>query len=269
MRGRGKGYPLWEMNFKWIWSSLALWSIALSTHARSLALAWEPNSEEDVVGYKLHYGTQSGTYDRVLDVGTELACSLHDLPEDTTYYFAVTAYNNFGIESEFSEELSSTVAAGIDPGNGPFQIILLSTPPVGGGCTVTWQSHPKYLYRILSSDGDDSWRTRARNIKATGTISSWTDRSVSDCSLYYDVEMIPYLNTPIRINSIVQTLGVVAVTWRSERQETYRVLAKDSAFDGEWRPVGDEIVATDDTVCFMEPVTNPTRFYLIEKVRPE
>jgi hypothetical protein len=270
MRGGVKGQPSREVKFKsWMWTLLVLCLMTVSAHARSLALAWEPNSEEDVVGYKLHYGTESGNYTAVLNLGTELACSLHDLPENTTYYFAVTAYNSFGIESDFSEELSWAVPAGRDPGNGPFEIILLSTPPVGGGCTVTWQSHPKYLYRILSSDGNDFWRTRARNIKATGTISSWTDRSVSDCSLYYDVEMVPYLNTPIRITSIVQSLGVVAVTWRSERQETYRVFARDSAFAGDWTVVSEDITATDDTICFTESLTTSSRFYLIEKIRPD
>lgn len=271
MRGAEKGQPFREVKFRsWMWRFLALWLMTATTHARSIALAWEPNPEEDVVGYKLHYGTESANYTAVLNLGTELACSLHDLPENITYYFAVTAYNNFGIESDFSEELSWTVPAGSDPGNGPFEIILLSTPPVGGGCTVTWQSHPKYLYRILSfSDGDESWRTRARNIKATGTISSWTDRSVSDCSRYYDVEMVPYLNTPIRITSIVQSLGVLAVTWRSERQETYRVFARDSVLAGDWTLVSEDITATDDTICFMEPITTSSRFYLIEKVRPD
>jgi len=270
MRGRGKGQPLWEVDFKsWIWSSLALWLMTLPAHARSVALAWEPNSDENIVGYKLHYGTESASYSRVLDLGTELACSLHDLPENTTYYFAVTAYNNFEIESDFSEELSWTVSAGIDPRDGPFEIILLSTPPVGGGCTVTWQSHPKYIYRVLSfRDGDQSWRTRARNIKATGTISSWTDSSVSDCSLYYNVEMFPYLNAPVQITSIVQSLGVVALTWKSEREETYRVYGRDSPFAGDWTLISEDITATDDTVCFMEPIANPSRFYLVEKVRP-
>ena len=36
--------------------------------ASTLTLAWDPNTEEDLAGYKIYYGTRPGDYDFVIDV---------------------------------------------------------------------------------------------------------------------------------------------------------------------------------------------------------
>jgi hypothetical protein len=79
------------------------------------ALAWDaPATNSDgsaltnLAGYKIHYGPSSGNYTGVLDVGLTTSYSLSELPAGT-YYFTVTAYNQSGIESERSNEVSKTI----------------------------------------------------------------------------------------------------------------------------------------------------------------
>jgi hypothetical protein len=76
--------------------------------ASSVTLMWDPNAELDLKGYKLYYGTASGVYPKVVDVGNNETCTVPLRPGET-YYFAATAYNMALIESTYSNEVVYTV----------------------------------------------------------------------------------------------------------------------------------------------------------------
>lgn len=71
----------------------------------SVTFAWDRNPEADVVDYGIHYGVASGTYTEVLSTGNATSATISNLVEGATYYFAVTAYNIFGLESDYSNEI--------------------------------------------------------------------------------------------------------------------------------------------------------------------
>ncbi len=68
-------------------------------------LEWDPNSEPDLAGYKLHYGLASGSYDTTVDVGDQTTYTIANLEVGATYYIAATAYNTSGLESGYSNEV--------------------------------------------------------------------------------------------------------------------------------------------------------------------
>jgi hypothetical protein len=74
------------------------------SHAAEISITW--NSVAAADGYNIYYGHNSRSYDFVIDVGQSLQYTADDLDQDTVYYFAVTAYNEWG-ESAFSEEIST------------------------------------------------------------------------------------------------------------------------------------------------------------------
>jgi hypothetical protein len=81
----------------------------------SVSLAWNvPTTYVDgtpaagMVGFKVYYGTASRTYTHIIDVKTEPSCTVNSLAPGT-YYFAITAYDSSGIESDYSNELSKTI----------------------------------------------------------------------------------------------------------------------------------------------------------------
>jgi hypothetical protein len=77
-----------------------------SAHALGITLAWEANaSSEGVAGYKIYYGTESQNYSNVIDVGNSTKRSVVNLKKGLLYYFAATAYNEYGVESDFSGEV--------------------------------------------------------------------------------------------------------------------------------------------------------------------
>jgi hypothetical protein len=82
----------------------------------SATLAWsEPASYIDgtpvagTIGYKVYYGTAPRTYTNVVDVQNMTSCSIGALSSGRTYYFAITAYDSTGIESDYSNELITTI----------------------------------------------------------------------------------------------------------------------------------------------------------------
>lgn len=75
----------------------------------SLTVLWNPNSESDLAGYKVYYGTAPRDYGTVVDVGNVTSYQVDGLTEGVRYYFAVTAYDLAGNESDYSKEASAVV----------------------------------------------------------------------------------------------------------------------------------------------------------------
>ncbi|HET56892.1 MAG TPA: fibronectin type III domain-containing protein [Deltaproteobacteria bacterium] len=71
-----------------------------------VTLQWDPNSEPDIGGYKIYYGTAPRTYGEPIDVGNVTEYVVKDLKAGAKYYFAATAYNTDGYESDFSNEVT-------------------------------------------------------------------------------------------------------------------------------------------------------------------
>src|SRR2546425_3204782 len=90
-------------------TALCFLAPALSSAAQ-VTLAWDPNTEPDLAGYKLYYGTSSGSYQFSVDVGNLTSYTLSGLLEGRIYYFAATAYNSSLDESGFSNEASKAIA---------------------------------------------------------------------------------------------------------------------------------------------------------------
>ena len=77
------------------------------------SLEWQPVQDPSVIAYFVHYGRQSPgqagscTYESSMYVDSPSA-TVQNLDPNTTYYFAVSAYN--GLESPCSEEVSTVTA---------------------------------------------------------------------------------------------------------------------------------------------------------------
>jgi hypothetical protein len=86
---------------------LALFATPL--FAGSVTVTWDPNTEPDVVGYTVYYGTQSGVYTFSKAVGNVTTWTADSLAAGQTYYFAVQAVSSDGLTSPLSQEVSTTI----------------------------------------------------------------------------------------------------------------------------------------------------------------
>jgi len=76
---------------------------------QTVTLAWDRSPSADATGYNIYYGAHTGAYTNRVNVGNVSTVSVSGLKEGVTYYFAATAYNSSGLESDFSNEVSYTV----------------------------------------------------------------------------------------------------------------------------------------------------------------
>ena len=105
-------------------SFLALVFMALLLPVLALAgtswveLAWDPNVESDLAGYRLYQTTMQGEYERVCDnpstaylaaeVDAETTSVVLSGIPDGTYFWVATAFDTEGMESGYSNEVSQT-----------------------------------------------------------------------------------------------------------------------------------------------------------------
>jgi fibronectin type 3 domain-containing protein len=98
------------------WLCAALLSLLPLTMPASdrVSIQWNPNSEAILAGYKVYFGTASGQYTSTIVLGKTTNTTVSGLQEGVTYFFAVTAYDTSGLESDPSIEVSYT-----RPSSGP------------------------------------------------------------------------------------------------------------------------------------------------------
>lgn len=144
------------LNVSFAFAILSFVLMAGNGHAISLKFGWNPPERGEASGYKLYYGTASGSYDFVIDVGNKTIKSVR-LKKGHQYYFVVTAYNEFG-ESAPSEELPvNTCVYKISPGKktmkqiGGIASVKVKTQP---GCEWTATSGTDWLTITDGNSGD-------------------------------------------------------------------------------------------------------------------
>lgn len=102
--------------------------------AAELRISWASGNESDLRGYRLRYRTDPGTEIEVIDLGPGTAFTVSGLELDTTYAFAVTAYDEANNESAPSAELTARIPSSLAP-----------FPVVHGA--IDTDSHSMYLAR--------------------------------------------------------------------------------------------------------------------------
>jgi len=89
---------------------------AASASAREVTLSWDANSEPDLDHYVVYWGVIPGDYSyNSGDIGLATDFSV-DIPDDgQAYFFAVTAVDEAGLESDYSNEVSTDGTSAADP----------------------------------------------------------------------------------------------------------------------------------------------------------
>ena len=103
----------WQ-SFLQFFSFFFLFFYCSTSQASEATFVWSPNTETNLAGYNIYYGTESGAYFNPIDVGNpevvndSVTTTLSALEEGVTYYFAATAYDTDGFESAYSQEVMWT-----------------------------------------------------------------------------------------------------------------------------------------------------------------
>lgn len=122
---------------------------ALLIQAHAVTLAWDASTDTSVTGYKLKYGTASGTYTTTVTLGlvTTVTVANSTLPANTPLFAAVVAVNAAGLESLPSNEVTwtyvpdtslaslTTTVGTLSPAFSPAVVAYAVTVPAGTSLT--------------------------------------------------------------------------------------------------------------------------------------
>ena len=132
---------------------------ARSPEAAVVRLAWDAVDDDRVTGYKLHYGTASGSYEEVITVpvGTTQVTT----PDLTwgAYYFAVQACGTDTVDGEvvdicspFSSEVSTTIARPPIQAPGNLRFLDMSVSSDGAPVPMAGLVNPVVVASLASVD---------------------------------------------------------------------------------------------------------------------
>lgn len=122
----------------------------------TVTVAWDPSPGTNVIArYNIYYGVGSREYTNVVSAGTSTTLTISNLVRGAIYYFAATAVDTFGLESDFSTEVSCTIPAPPQPpGMRPLVILTVqSTSSVSSGqwedAGMAWSLNPDQASRVF------------------------------------------------------------------------------------------------------------------------
>lgn len=103
--------------------AMALVMVATSAIAAEVKLAWDYSGPSDHT-FRMYQGEATGQYVKTVDFTTRDG-TMTDLEPGKTYYFAVTARSQYGLESDKSNELAVAIPLV------PMELRLMVTVSVG------------------------------------------------------------------------------------------------------------------------------------------
>lgn len=77
--------------------------------AGNVTLAWDASPDASVTGYRIYWGAASQSYTNSQTGDTNLTMTITNLTPGVRYFFAATAFDGNGLESDFSNETSYRV----------------------------------------------------------------------------------------------------------------------------------------------------------------
>ena len=198
--------------------------LAPAQNTQSVNLAWDASPSSDVVGYLVEYGTSSGNYTNVQDVGNTTTATVSNLAAGTTYYFVAIDYNNTGIDSGPSNEVTFTTTLNPNP-----QIGTNVMAPVD----FNGAANEDLLWRNVQTGDTWIWLMNGTSVEAAGRIAivdpSWKIVGIGNFDGQGRRDIVWY----------DASLGLVAIWTMNGFTETgsYQFQAPAGA-PGEWAIVG-------------------------------
>jgi len=202
---------------------------AAAAGAATVRFQWLPNSEDNLAGYKIYYGTASRNYTASQDQGlppTQQDGYVHGqvdgLDPGATYYFAATAYNSDGAESAYSEEVVYTVPLGPRPQASDAQYTVSEDQTLSGQLAATGEAGP-LTYAVAQNPSHGTVTLAAQTGAFTYTPSAdftgadsftftATDGNGTSDPATVSITVQPVNDAPVAINGALTVQGGAAAS---------------------------------------------------------
>ena len=169
--------------------------------AADVSLAWDPSVSPGVTNYRIYRGNSPGSYSAYDHLGNVTAHTVTGLAPGA-WYFAATALDAEGNESDYSNEVSTVIAEG-------FRITSMSASMRWFGvvllCTTSDNASAILRYTDLQTGGKQT-------IMATPTATRTQHRAV----LYLTMGRINYYKYEWTVTSAAGTVAVIDGTFQTK-----------------------------------------------------
>lgn len=132
--------------------------VAARAPAAQVTLAWTQSDTAGIAGYRVYCGTNSGSFQTVIDVGNKTSATITNLIPGKTYYMAATAISPSGLESAYSGQIAYAVPV---PTGARLKLSALPNRQV----MLTASCPSSKTYDVLTSSNAKTWT-------AVGTATS-------------------------------------------------------------------------------------------------
>jgi hypothetical protein len=159
--------------------------------AATMRLSWSSDSEADLSGYRLRYGTAPGSADGEVDTGLVTNAQVIGLSRGVTYYFSVVAYDASGNESAPSTEVTARLATD------------LSAPPV---IDAAMETSSRSIYAVRSQAR--FVQVQGRDFEAGASVDLGPDVAVSPPNLTPEGDLLVGVMIPANAAAGPRTVTV-------------------------------------------------------------
>jgi hypothetical protein len=253
----------------------------LTLQAIEIRLAWDPNIEPDIAGYRIHYGELPGAPDQRADAGNATTVTIGNLSPGKTYAFHATAYSTLGLESDHSQAVLYTVPIPENPEplaqpqlvstrqDTPVDVQLTGVDPEGEALAFAVVTQPEYGQ--LTGTAPDLVYTPGPNYVGADEFTFKVSDGLVDSAPAVVLLMITPVTEPamVRITGVEPTDQGVKITWLSIPGVEYRVVYNESLTDLEWRYLGGPMAALGPVMEHVDPVAEEgvaIRYYAVEQL---
>jgi hypothetical protein len=241
--------------------------IPVGGSATTITLAWDASTGlapagfiVAPAGYSMYYGTKSHTYAGSVQLGTDCSCLVTGLVPGTKYYFAATAMDVFGNESDYSDEINYRL-----PNTGVTTTEVVSP---SGDDVLAITGPPGKTYQLLASpDQEDGLVLGTGTIGSDGTLNLLLDPEAFETYPNWYLEEIGIPSALVLQLSLAPGPAVL-LTAMGEVGHTYAVLAAQSPHTSDWTTLATiapdragNMTFTDDSVS-----RAPLTFYRLKDV---
>lgn len=147
--------------------------------AATMRLSWASDTEADLSGYRLRYGTAPGSVDAEFDAGRATNAQVSGLSRGVTYYFSVVAYDLSGNESTPSTEVTARL-----PTDFSAPPVIESAMETGSGTVYAVRSQARFV------------QVNGQNFAAGATVNLGPDIAVQAPSLTPQGDLLVGVSIP-------------------------------------------------------------------------
>lgn len=198
-------------------AGIALSLLIPNANAAQATLSWVANTDPAVVGYKLYYSNESGIYSQSVDVGNATSYTVNNLSDGKTYFFSAVAYDAWGHQSDYSNEVSKSI-----PASAPVEYTIQASAGTGGTITPTGSiavgSGTSKSFSIIPSAG---YKIAAVIVDGTsvGTVSTYSftnitaNHTISATFAFQETSVTPHWKDATTAKTTMLTASPSYMVW--------------------------------------------------------